>query len=135
LLLHEGNILPSIPVACAIHKKETYENMKEILSCMNYKTYHWYICSNLKVLMGLQKSYAKFYCFLCMWDRRARSVLYSKKNCPLYKSHTLRTKNIAHQPLVDPCKMLLIPLYIKLGSHEKFCEDIRQKWHSILIHV
>jgi len=59
LLLHKGNILSSIPVACAIHKKETYENMKEILSCMNYKTYQWHICSNLKIittLMGLQKS-------------------------------------------------------------------------------
>jgi hypothetical protein len=118
LLLHEGNILPSIPVACAIHKKETYENMKEILSCMNYKIYQWHICSNLKVitiLMGLQKSYTKFSCFLCMWDSHGRSVLYSKKNCPLYKSHTLRMKNIARQPLVDPHKVLLPPLYIKLG--------------------
>ena len=118
LLLHEGNILPSIPVACAIHKKETYENVKEILNCMNYKTYQWHICSNLKIvttLMGLQKSYSKFCCFVCMWDSRARSVLYSKKNCPLYKSHTLRTKSTARQPLADPCKMLLPPLYIKLG--------------------
>jgi hypothetical protein len=118
LLVHEGIILPSIPVACAIHKKETYENVKEILNCMNYKIYQWYICSNLKVIttfMGLQKSYAKFYCFLCMWDSCARSVLYSKKNCPLYKSHTLTTKNIAHQSLVDPLKVLLIHLYIKLG--------------------
>jgi len=118
LLLHEGNILPSIPVAYAIHKKDMCENVKEILSCMNYMTYQWHICSNLKVvttLMGLQKSYAKFCCFLCMWDSHARNVLYSKKNCPLYKSHTLRTKNIAHQPLVDPRKVLLPPLYIKLG--------------------
>jgi len=91
--------------------------MKEILSCMNYSTYQWHICSNFKVittLMGLQKTYAKFCCFLCMWDNCARSVLYSK-NCPLYKSHTHRTKNIAHQPLVDPHKVLLPPLYIKLG--------------------
>jgi len=50
-----------------------------------------------------------------MWDSHARNVLYSKKNCPLYKSHTLRTKNIAHQPLVDPRKVLLPPPYIKLG--------------------
>jgi hypothetical protein len=61
LLLHEGNILPSIPVACVIHKKEMYENMKKILSRMNYKTYECHICSNLKVvttLTGLQKSYS-----------------------------------------------------------------------------
>jgi hypothetical protein len=52
-LLHKGNILPSIPVACAIHKKEMYKNMKEILSCMNYKTYQWHICINLKVITTL----------------------------------------------------------------------------------
>jgi hypothetical protein len=50
-----------------------------------------------------------------MWGSHARNVLHSKKNCPLYKSHTLRTKNIALQPLVDPHKALLPPLYIKLG--------------------
>jgi hypothetical protein len=60
VLLHKGNILPSIPVTYAIHKQETYENMKEILSCMNYKTYKWHICCDLKVnaiFMGLQKGY------------------------------------------------------------------------------
>jgi hypothetical protein len=36
VLLHKGNVLPSIPIACAVHKKETYDNRKEILSCMNY---------------------------------------------------------------------------------------------------
>jgi hypothetical protein len=35
VLLHKGNKLPSIPVACAIPKKETYENMKEVVSCVN----------------------------------------------------------------------------------------------------
>jgi hypothetical protein len=31
-VLHKGNVLPSIPVACALHKKETYANTKEVLS-------------------------------------------------------------------------------------------------------
>ena len=100
------------------YTKRKHENVMEILSCMNYMTYQWHICSNLKVvttLVGLQKSYAKFCFLLCVWDSHARSVLYSRKNCPLYKSHTLITKNIAHQPLVDPRKVLLPPLYIKLG--------------------
>jgi hypothetical protein len=35
VLLHKGNILPSIPVACAVHMKTTYEDMKEILSFVN----------------------------------------------------------------------------------------------------
>ena len=63
VLLHKGKVLPSIPVACAIQKQETYENMKEILRCVNYKIYQWHIYGDFKVtaiLMGLQKSYTKF---------------------------------------------------------------------------
>jgi hypothetical protein len=36
VLLHEGNMLLSIPVAYTIYKEETYKNMKEIFSCVNY---------------------------------------------------------------------------------------------------
>jgi len=39
LLFHKGNILPSIPVASTIHKNETYENIKEVLSFVTYKIY------------------------------------------------------------------------------------------------
>jgi hypothetical protein len=39
VLFHSGNVLPSIPVAVAIHKKGIYEKMKENLSCVNYMTY------------------------------------------------------------------------------------------------
>jgi hypothetical protein len=52
---------------------------------------------------------------LCEWDIRARSVHYSKKNWLLNKSHTPGTQNIAHQPLVGLCKVLLPPVHIKLG--------------------
>ena len=48
-LLDKGNILPSIPAACTNHKKEIYENEKEIPSCVSYKEYQWHICSDLKV--------------------------------------------------------------------------------------
>lgn len=60
VLLLKGNILPSFPVTCTIHKKETYENMKEILRCITYNTYQWHICSGLKVIAiftGLLKGY------------------------------------------------------------------------------
>jgi hypothetical protein len=127
VLLHKGNILPSIPLACAIHKKETYESMKEILSRMNYKTYQWHICGDLMViaiLMGLQKGYKKFCCFLCEWDSCAKSVHCCKENWPLHKSHTPGTKNVAHQPLVDPCKVLLPPLHIKLSLMKNFIQAL-----------
>jgi hypothetical protein len=56
VLLHRNNVLPSIPIACAVHKAEIYENTKEIISCLNYKTNHWKIRGNWKpsaTLMGL----------------------------------------------------------------------------------
>jgi hypothetical protein len=127
VLLHKGNVLPSIPVAYAIYKKETYENMKEIFSCGNYKTYQWHIYSDLKViaiLMGLKKGYTKFCCFQCKWDSHARSVHYSKKNWPLHKSLTPGRKIVAHQPLVNPCKVLLPPLHIKLGLIKNFVKAL-----------
>jgi hypothetical protein len=58
VLLDKGNILPSNPVACTNHKREKYENVKEILSFVNYKTFQWQICGDLKVsaiFMGLHK--------------------------------------------------------------------------------
>jgi hypothetical protein len=57
VLLHKGNVLLSVPVGYTIYKEVIYENTKEIFSCVNYKTYQWHICNDLKViaiLMGLQ---------------------------------------------------------------------------------
>jgi hypothetical protein len=88
VLLHKGSVLPSISVAYAIHTKETYKNMNEILSFVKYRKHHWHICGDLKViaiLMQLEKGYTKFCCFHCEWDSHARGVHYSKKNQPLHK--------------------------------------------------
>ena len=57
VLLYNKNMLPSIPVGYAAHMKETYENMKNLLQCINYKQYCWQLCGDFKViaiLLGLQ---------------------------------------------------------------------------------
>lgn len=71
-------------------------------------------------LMGMQKGYTKFCSVLCVWDSCAKSVHYSKNNWPLCKSRTPGTENMAHQRLVDPCKVLLPPLCIKFGLMKYF---------------
>jgi len=57
VLLHNGNILPSIPVGHSVHN-ESYENMKILMVVINYDKLKWQICGDLKVivlLLGLQK--------------------------------------------------------------------------------
>ena len=68
VLLHNGNMLPSIPVGYAAHMKETYENTKQLLQYINYEQYCSQLCGDLKViaiLLGLQPGYTKYCCFLC----------------------------------------------------------------------
>ena len=66
VLLHNGNQHPSIPVGHAVHMKETYENLKQLLYKLECSKYGWHICGDLKVvslLMGLQLGYRKYCCF------------------------------------------------------------------------
>jgi len=39
VLLHNGNQHPSIPVGHAVHMKETYENLKQLLIKLEYSKY------------------------------------------------------------------------------------------------
>jgi len=57
VLLHNGNVLPSILVAHAFGIKESGDSMKQLLQYIKYDTYKWNICADLKVialLLGLQ---------------------------------------------------------------------------------
>ncbi|GBM00520.1 hypothetical protein AVEN_77336-1 [Araneus ventricosus] len=85
VLLHNDNKHPSIPVGYVVRMKETYENLKRMLSSIEYSKHSWHICGDLKViavLAGLQAGYTKFYCFLCQWDSRDRKKHYIKKVWP-----------------------------------------------------
>ena len=82
VLLHIGNVHPSIPIAYSTTMKESYDSLKMVLSKIQYEKYKWHVCGDLKVigiLLGLQMGYTKYCCFLCEWDSRARNQHYSKK--------------------------------------------------------
>ena len=118
VLLHIRNILPFVPVAYSTTMKKTFQNLQFMLEKIRYSEHNWLICADLKViaiLTGLQLGYTKYCCFSCLWDSGARSENYVRKQwSPRLVSHPGQ-HNIANIFLVPQEKIILSPLYIKLG--------------------
>jgi hypothetical protein len=72
----------------------------------------------------LQSGYTKYSCFLCMWNSRDSNNHYSKKKWPPRENFTPGSHNVQHLPLVDPTKVLLPPLHIKLGLMKNFVKAL-----------
>jgi hypothetical protein len=126
---HNGNVLPSSPVGYAVNMKESYDNMKLLLNCVNYKKYQWQVCGDLRVvavLLGLQQGYTKFCCFLCEWDNRANTSHFKRRDWPSRQSLEPGTKNVQHLPLVESSNILLLLLHIKLGLMKNFVKAMDQ---------
>lgn len=127
VLLHNGNKYSSIPVAHSVHLKETYTNLELVLNKVKYEDHQWTVCGDLKVLcmvLGQQGGYTKMPCFLCEWDSRARSEHWTTKVWPTRVSFVPGAKNIVRKTLIDPSKVLLPPLHIKLGLMKQFVKAI-----------
>ncbi|KAI6660741.1 hypothetical protein LOD99_10248 [Oopsacas minuta] len=72
----------------------------------------------------MQPGYTKYCCFLCEWDSRARQSHYIVKEWSLRHQLTAGTKSVSCQSLVNPEKILLPPLHIKLGLMKNFVKAI-----------
>jgi hypothetical protein len=72
------------------------------------------------VLFGLQLGYTKYCCFLCEWDSRDRKNHYIQKQWPKRDSLIPGKKNVLNNPLVNPEKVVLPPLHIKLRLMKNF---------------
>lgn len=123
VLLHNGNIKPSIPVAHATQLKENYETMKLLLNILEYHKYCWKICGDLKVIsliLGLQLGYTKHMCFLCLWNSRDDKHHFTEKHWEPRKEFDVGRFNVMHVPLINPEDALLPPLHIKLGLMKCF---------------
>ncbi|GFY76915.1 uncharacterized protein TNIN_131441 [Trichonephila inaurata madagascariensis] len=46
VLLHEDNLLPSIPIGHSVHEKETDANVKLLLELIKYEDHEWQICGH-----------------------------------------------------------------------------------------
>ena len=129
VLIHNGNTLPSVPLAHSWNLREDYINLKFILSHINYNDHNWKICADLKVvafLTGLQTGFTKYCCFLCLWDSRAKAEHYSRRDWPLRDISEAGVYNISNTPLVPRENILLPALHIKLGVMKQFVKAMNK---------
>ncbi|KAL7291721.1 hypothetical protein TKK_0014509 [Trichogramma kaykai] len=129
VLLHNTNKYASIPIAHSTTMHETYESMKILLDSIRYDEYKFMICGDLKVLgmlMGQQSVFTKYPCFKCLWDSRDRKNHYTDHKWPERNSLEIEDHNVINSPLVDPKKVLLPPLHIKLGIMKQFVKALNE---------
>ena len=74
----------------------------------------------MSFLMGLQGSFTKFPCFLCVWDSLDTTAHYHRKDWPQWTEFSVWKSNIKWEPLIEPQKALMPPLHIKLGLIKQF---------------
>ena len=75
-------------------------------------------------LLGQQGDTQSIPCFLCYWDSSAKSQHWVKDVCPARNSLKLGNKNIINEPLVEPEKIILPLLHIKLGLMKQFVKAL-----------
>jgi len=66
-------------------------------------------------LLGLQQGLTNYCCFICEWDSRPRSLHYTRIDWPARKSLDPGIMNLENQPQVEPSKILLPSMHLKLG--------------------
>ena len=85
VLLHNGNKLPSIPLANLAHLKEDYCSINLLIKALKYDQYGWEVIVDFKMialLTGIQGGFIKFQCYLCLWDSRDTKKHYQKRKWP-----------------------------------------------------
>lgn len=99
VLLHNGNVHPSIPIMYSVVLKERCENVKKILDLIKYKDYKWEVIGDFKMVaffMGLQGGWTKYPCYLCLWDSRASRVHYQQFQWPEREEYIVGRSNFLH---------------------------------------
>lgn len=127
VLLHNGNKLGSLPIAHSTKVKEEYKAIALVLDKIKYAQHNWLICVDLKmvnILLGQQSGYTKYPCFLCLWDSRAKTHHWIKKDWPPREALVPGQQNVINPPLVSRDRIILPPLHIKLGLMKQFVKGL-----------
>ena len=98
-----------------------------MLNALKYDQYNWEVIGDFKMnafLMGMQGGFTKYPCSLCLWDSRDTKAHYQKQVWPEGEEFVVGEKNFISIPLINPKKVLLPPLYIKLGLIKQFVKAL-----------
>ena len=101
--------------------------MKQILDLVNYNSYKWPLCADLKVLntlLGLQLGYTKYSCLFCLWNSRDRENHYLNREWPNRETNVIGKFNVCNEPLIDIRHTILSPLHVKLGNVKQFVKNL-----------
>jgi hypothetical protein len=104
--------------------------MKILMEAINYDKLKWQICGDLKVIalvLGLQQGFRTCCCFICERDSRAGSLHYSKNNWPIRKSLEPGIMNVENQPLVEPSKIILPSMHLKIDLMKNIVKAMNQE--------
>ena len=124
-------IFSSIPIGHSVQMKETHNSMDHLLSAVDYQEHKWLICGDVKMvglILGLQGGYAKYPCFLCLWDSL------SDKSGPLRQGLKPGLHKVQSHTLVEPNKILLPHLHIKLGVTKNFVKAMDREGDKFAFH-
>ena len=98
--------------------KEAHKSMDHLLSAVNCQEHKWLLCGDIKVVVlvqALQCGYTKYPCFLSLWGSQADDQHDVRQEWPLRQG-----LNIQSHPFVEPNKILLPSLHIKLEMMKNF---------------
>lgn len=129
VLLHNGNKLGSLPIAHSTKVKEEYPTIALVMKKIKYDEHKWVICVDLKMvnfLLGQQGGYTKFPCFICLWDSRAKSEHWTRKEWPSREALVPGNHNVTNVPLVSRDRIILPPLHIKLGLMKQYVKALNK---------
>lgn len=77
-------------------------------------------------LVGMQSGYTKYQCYICLWDSRADALHYQQHSWPKRREFQIGQHNVKNKPIVEPDRVLMPPLHIKLGLMKQLVKALPQ---------
>ena len=117
----------SLPIGHPTKLKEDYNNIKTVGQKLDYESYQWLFCVDLKMinfLLGQKSGCTKHPCFICLWDNRAHDDHWVKKGWPPKDSMRVGEANVINEPSVAREKFIIPPQRIKLGLMKQFVKTL-----------